>query len=56
VTFGPDVTYQGTVYHTLWVANDNDFFQASSGPNVYYVIGLTDAELASSPFVPQQLK
>ena len=56
LAFGPDVTHNGTTYHTLWVANDNDFVQAIAGPNQFFVIGLTDADLAGSPFVPQEVK
>jgi hypothetical protein len=52
LAFGPDVTHNGTTYHTLWIANDNDFVPAIAGPNQFFVIGLTDADLAESPFVP----
>jgi hypothetical protein len=31
----------------LWVANDNDFVPGLSGPNTFYVIGLTDADLGA---------
>lgn len=53
-----DVTYNGTTYHTLWVANDNDFLQdyggvQNSNPNQYYVFGFTDADLGGSKYVPQ---
>ena len=52
--FGPDVTYQGIKMHTLWIANDNDFDQDNSGPNVFYVFGFTDADLGDgSVLVPQ---
>ena len=52
--FGPDVTYQGVKMHTLWIGNDNDFDEADSGPNVFYVLGFTDADLGDgSTFVPQ---
>ena len=43
--FGADTTYNGTVYHTLYVSNDNDFVPGLAGPNAFYVIGLTDADL-----------
>lgn len=53
-----DVTYNGTTFHTLWVANDNDFLQdyggvQNSNPNQYYVFGFTDADLNGSKYVPQ---
>jgi Esterase-like activity of phytase len=53
ISFGPDVEYQGQKIHTLWIANDNDFVQDESGPNVFFVVGITDAELAGSKYVPQ---
>ena len=56
IAFGPDVSHNGITYHTLWVSNDNDFLQATAGPNQFFVIGLTDTDLAGSPFVPQQVK
>ena len=36
-----------TTLHTLYVANDNDFVPGVSGPNTYYAIGLTDADLGA---------
>ncbi len=45
LAFGPDVTLEGTVMHTLFIANDNDFLPETSGPNVYYVLGFSDADL-----------
>lgn len=60
LAFGADVVLDGTTEHTLWVANDNDFVPATSGPNRFWVIGFTDADLAavlpqSDGFVPQQV-
>jgi hypothetical protein len=53
-----DVVYNGTTYHTLWVANDNDFLQdyggvMNSNPNQFYVFGFTDDDLGGSKYVPQ---
>ena len=53
-----DVVYNGTTYHTLWVANDNDFLQdyddqQNSNPNQFYVFGFTDDDLGGSKYVPQ---
>jgi hypothetical protein len=56
ISFGPDVEYQGKKIHTLWIANDNDFEQDVSGPNVFYVVGITDAELNGSKYVPQVVR
>jgi hypothetical protein len=54
--FGPDIKYKGDTYHTLWIANDNDFLQNVAGPNTnpnhFFVVGLTDANLGSV-YVPQ---
>lgn len=46
--FGADVTLGGQVLHTLYVANDNDFVPATSGPNTFYVVGVTDADLGAT--------
>jgi hypothetical protein len=45
ITFGQDVTYHGQIEHTLWIANDNDFTPDASGPNKFFVIGLSDSDL-----------
>jgi hypothetical protein len=45
ITFGQDVDYNGGTYHTLYVANDNDFVPDVSGPNQFYVFGFTDNDL-----------
>ena len=46
ITFGQDVDYNGDLYHTLYVSNDNDFLPDNAGPNQFYVFGFTDADLA----------
>jgi len=53
-----DVVYNGTTYHTLWVANDNDFLQdygnqQNSNPNQFFVFGFTNDDLGGSKYVPQ---
>jgi hypothetical protein len=57
MTFGPDVTYQGVTYHTLYVANDNDFVAVTAGgksnPNQWFVFAFTDADLGGSVLVKQ---
>lgn len=45
ITFGQDVAYNGGLYHTLYVSNDNDFLPDAAGPNQFYVFGFTDADL-----------
>ncbi|WP_294335098.1 esterase-like activity of phytase family protein [uncultured Sphingomonas sp.] len=45
VSFGQDVTYNGATYHTLYLANDNDFVPATSGQNQFYVFGFQDKDL-----------
>lgn len=61
VTFGPDVRQKGTVLHTLWIANDNDFLETVAdpngnqipNPNQFFVFGFSDSDLAGSTFLPQ---
>ena len=45
LAFGQDVTWGGALYHTLYVANDNDFVPGIAGPNQFYVFGFQDADL-----------
>ena len=52
LAFGQDVTYNGATYHTLFVANDNDFVAGTSGPSQFYAFGFQDADLPG--FVAQQ--
>lgn len=53
VTFGQDVTYNGATYHTLYLANDNDFVPATAGQNQFYVFGFQDKDLKG--FVAQSV-
>ena len=46
ISFGPDVSVGKSKVHTLWVANDNQFF----------VFGFTDVDLGGSVYAPQQVK
>ncbi len=43
--FGQDIEVNGTLEHTLYVANDNDFLPAESGENEFYVFGFSDSDL-----------
>jgi hypothetical protein len=64
MAFGADVHEGGTTYHTLWIANDNDFLETVAdpngnqipNPNQFFVFGFTDADLGSSTFVPQKIR
>lgn len=65
LAFGPDVTVGGTVEHTLFVTNDNDFLstvtyngQTIANPNQIFTFGFTDADLRPvgvADFAPQQV-
>ncbi|WGG53570.1 esterase-like activity of phytase family protein [Rugamonas sp. DEMB1] len=56
LAFGADVTINGVLNHTLYVANDNDF-SAGAGDNKFFVFGVTDADLAKAgaSYVPQAI-
>lgn len=64
VSLGPDVSWNGNIVHTLWVANDNDFLiQATDSkgntidnPNQFFVFGFSDADLGGSPLLLQQFQ
>jgi uncharacterized repeat protein (TIGR01451 family) len=57
LAFGKDVELNGTTMHTLYVANDNDFVPGVAGPNLWFVFGFSDADLAAQQlsFTPQQI-
>ncbi|MFD1612061.1 esterase-like activity of phytase family protein [Sphingomonas tabacisoli] len=50
---GQDVTLNGTLYHTLFIANDNDFVPGVAGTNQFFVYGFTDADVPG--FAAQQV-
>jgi Esterase-like activity of phytase len=56
LAFGSDVMVDGKVEHTLYVTNDNDFVPDESGLNQFFVVGISDADLAAvgASYVPQQ--
>jgi hypothetical protein len=62
ITFGPDVTMSGSVRHTIFVGNDNDFLAtvvnskgtSPSNPNRWFVFAFTDSDLPG--YIPQQFK
>lgn len=45
LSFGQDVLNDGVLYHTLYVANDNDFLPDEAGENKFFVLGFTDDDL-----------
>jgi len=45
ISFGQDVSWNGDLYHTLYVSNDNDFLPGIAGPNQFYVFGFKDGDL-----------
>ena len=59
LAFGQDVTVNVngvlTQEHTLWIANDNDFVPDTAGPNRFFVLGLTDADLGGSRLLLQSV-
>ena len=54
VAFGSDVMLNGASWHTLWVANDNDFSLDTAGTNQFFVFALSDADLGAI-FEPQAI-
>jgi Esterase-like activity of phytase len=53
LALGQDVTFNGALYHTLYVSNDNDFLPGEAGGNNFYVFGFQDADLPG--FIAQQI-
>ncbi|MBI5617108.1 MAG: esterase-like activity of phytase family protein [Gammaproteobacteria bacterium] len=45
LAFGQDITDNGELFHTLWVANDNDFVAAVAGQNNFYVFAIKASDL-----------
>jgi len=64
ITWGPDIREGDNTFHTLWVANDNDFLNTVADPdgnqipndNQFFVFGFTDADLGGSQLVRQEFK
>jgi len=58
LAFGEDLVEGGTTYHTLYVANDNDFLPGTAGASRFFVYRFTDADLAAigvTSFANQQI-
>jgi hypothetical protein len=47
MAFGSDIVVNGVLTHTLYVTNDNDFVPGFAGDNKFFVLGVTDADLAA---------
>lgn len=47
MAFGSDIEVNGTTFHTLLVANDNDFVQGVAGDNKWFAFTFTDADLTT---------
>ena len=45
VAFGQDIYDNGALFHTLYVANDNDFVPGVAGANQFYVFAVADTAL-----------
>ena len=45
ITFGQDVVVGTETYHTLFIANDNDFVPDVAGPSKVFVYGFKDSDL-----------
>ncbi|BDT68636.1 hypothetical protein os1_28210 [Comamonadaceae bacterium OS-1] len=54
LAFGDDITLDGVLSHTLYVANDNDFVPGLAGDNKIFVFALSDADLGAT-FTQQQI-
>ncbi|MBI3367150.1 MAG: esterase-like activity of phytase family protein [Burkholderiales bacterium] len=56
ISFGDDIVDGGTTYHTLYLANDNDFVPDVAGSNKFFVFRFSDADLRAlgvDGFVPE---
>src|SRR5574343_1439914 len=54
MALGEDINEDGTLYHTLYVANDNDFLPGTAGENQFYVFKFTDSDLGQTTGVVNQ--
>ena len=55
MTIGQDILVGSVLKHTLYFANDNDFVSGTAGPNIFYVVAFTDADLGSSTLLLQAI-
>jgi len=45
--FGQDIVENGVTFHTLVIANDNDYLAGTAGDNKYFVFKFTNADLSA---------
>ncbi|MEY4763448.1 MAG: hypothetical protein RI907_121 [Pseudomonadota bacterium] len=45
--FGQDIVEGGQTFHTLYIANDNDYLASVAGDNKFYVFKFTNADLSA---------
>lgn len=45
MAFGEDIVDSGVLYHTLYIANDNDFVSDIAGTNEFFVFRFSDSDL-----------
>jgi hypothetical protein len=58
MAFWRDMIVNGVNMHVLLIGNDNDFvgfYNGVANPNVWYMIGITDADLGGSTLVQQSI-
>ena len=55
MAFGADLVENGKTWHTLYVANDNDFIPGTAGANRFYVFKFDSSDLGGSSFVNQTI-
>lgn len=55
VAFGQDITDNGQLFHTLYVANDNDFVAGVAGANQFYVFAVATNDPKLQGFQQQQI-
>ena len=54
MALGEDIIEGSTLYHTLYIANDNDFLPDTAGDNLFYVFKFTDSDLGQTTGVVNQ--
>ena len=55
MAWGADITDNGELFHTLWLANDNDFLPNVAGQNNFYVFAVKASDLTSFQAQPVPL-
>jgi hypothetical protein len=55
MAFGDDIVEDGKTWHTLYIANDNDFVPGVAGTNQFFVFRFDDSDLGGSLFQNQSI-